>query len=130
MAANNSLLPPLGTTVTVKTSAAGVQLQFPMQGAKAQAQLTSNLRLQQLNAEGDDSDRLETSFAPGHSGFVVTSLAVGEDGKFAPGNRIVATYTYQIVNGFQLPEQVELNRESHHEVWHYKLTGCSIVTRK
>jgi hypothetical protein len=39
---------------------------------------------------------------------------------------MILTYTYQNVGGFQLPEQVAINRESHHEVWHYKLTDCNV----
>jgi hypothetical protein len=60
----------------------------------------------------------------------MTSYRLGEDGDFAPGNRIILTYTYQNVGGFQLPEQVSINRESHHEVWHYKLTSCTVQTTK
>jgi hypothetical protein len=60
----------------------------------------------------------------------MTSYSLGEDGDFRSGNRIVLTYTYQSVGGFQLPEQVSINRESHHEVWHYKLTGCTVETTK
>jgi hypothetical protein len=32
--------------------------------------------------------------------------------------------------GFQLPEQIAINRESHHENWHYKLTDCTVQTAK
>ncbi len=129
MAANNALL-PAESPVTADISSTAVQLHFTMQGAKAQALLTPDLRLQRLNAEGNDGDRLETNFMPGPNGFLLTSLAVGEDGNFTAGNRIVATYTYKAVTGFQLPAQVVLSRESHHEVWRYKLTGCSVVTSK
>ena len=56
----------------------------------------------------------------------MTSYRLGEDGDFRPGNRIILTYTYQSIGDFQLPEYVSINRcESHHEVWHYKLTGCT-----
>jgi hypothetical protein len=60
----------------------------------------------------------------------LTSLRLGEDGDFKAGNRIILTYTYQSVGGFQLPEQVAINRESHHEVWHYKLTDCNVQAGK
>lgn len=130
MAANNQLLPPAGTDVTVRTTTSGIELHFPMQNTQAQALLTPDLRLKQINAEGDDTDRLETKFSSGPNGYAVNYLAVGEDGKFAPGNRILATYTYQAVSGFQLPAQVVLNRESHREVWHYTLTGCSVSSSK
>lgn len=31
----------------------------------------------------------------------------------------------QNVDGYQLPEQVAINCESHRESWHYKLTDCT-----
>jgi len=30
----------------------------------------------------------------------------------------------------ELPEHVVVNRESHHEVWRYKLSGCIVKTSK
>ena len=130
MAANDSLLPPPGTSATAGKGTNGIHLHFAMQATQAEALLTPDLRLQQIHAEDDDTDRIETRFAPGPNGFTLTSLAVGEDGRFASGNRIIVTYDYQTVSGFQLPADVVLNRESHHETWHYKLAGCSVVTSK
>jgi hypothetical protein len=87
-----------------------------------------DMSLQSEAPKGSASDRRETDFHPGPRGFLMTSFRLGEDGDFRPGNRIILTYTYQSVGGFQLPEQVSINRESHHEVWHYKLTGCTVET--
>ena len=124
------LLPPAGTAVTAELTSPGIALHFVMQGTKAEARLSSDLRLERINAEGDEDNRLETSFEPGPQGLTLISVAVGEDGQFKPGNRIIASYTYQTVEGFRLPDKVVLNRESHREVWHYSLTGCSVVTAK
>ena len=44
--------------------------------------------------------------------------------------RLIFAYTYQTVDGIQLPEQVEVFRESHHEVWRYRLSGCTVKTSK
>jgi hypothetical protein len=43
-----------------------------------------------------------------------TSLIARHPGPDA--SRIALTYTYQSVGEFQLPEQVSINCESHHEV--------------
>jgi hypothetical protein len=51
---------------------------------------------------------------------------MGEDGNFVPGNRLIYTFTYQTVDGMQLPEHVVVTRESHHEVWRYTLTDCKV----
>jgi len=53
---------------------------------------------------------------------------MGEDGNWEPGNRLIFSYTYQTVDGVQLPEHVVVVRESHHEVWHYSLSGCTVKT--
>jgi hypothetical protein len=76
------------------------------------------------------SDHFEISFAPGPHGFLLTSWTMGEDGNWEPGHSLIYTYTYQAVNGVELPEHVTVIRESHHEVWRYKLSGCIVKTTK
>ena len=71
-----------------------------------------------------------TSFEPGPKGFLLTTLTRGEDGKLEPSNRLIYTFTYQIVDGVELPEHVAVIRESHHEVWRYTLSGCIVKTTK
>jgi hypothetical protein len=92
--------------------------------------LARDMGLQSEAAKGSASDRRETDFIAGPQGLLLTSSRQGEDGDFRPGNRVILTYTYQNVGGFQLPEQVAINRESHHEVWHYKLTDCTVQAPK
>jgi hypothetical protein len=92
--------------------------------------LARDMSLQSEGEKGSASDRRETDFRPGPQGFLLTSYRLGEDGDFRPGNRIILTYTYQNVGGFQLPEQVAINRESHHEVWHYRLADCTVQATK
>jgi hypothetical protein len=53
---------------------------------------------------------------------------MGEDGDSSVGHRLIFTYTYQTVGGLQLPEHVAVVRESHHEVWRYKLSDCHVKT--
>jgi hypothetical protein len=130
IAANNSMLPPEGTSVHVEPFALGYKLNFKVQTFDVEMMFAHNLSLQSEGEKGSVSDRRETDFRPGPQGFLMTSYTLGEDGDFRPGNRIIHTYTYQSVGGFQLPEQVSINRESHHEVWHYKLTGCKVEVAK
>jgi hypothetical protein len=129
-AGNNAILPPEGTPVHVEPSASGYKLAFKVQTFDVEMMFAHDMSLQSEAANGSVSDRLETDFRPGPQGFLMTSFRQGEDGDFRPGNRIILTYTYQSVGGFQLPEQVSINRESHHETWHYKLTGCTVETTK
>jgi hypothetical protein len=127
---NNALLPPEGTPVHVEPSASGYSLEFKIQTFDVEVWLDRNMSLQSEREMGSASDRRETDFHPGPQGFLLTSYRLGEDGDFRPGNRIILSYTYQNVGGFQLPEQVAINRESHHEVWHYKLSDCTVQPKK
>ena len=68
--------------------------------------------------------------APGQRGFLLTSWTMGEDGNSEQGLRLIFTYTYQTVDGMELPEHVAVIRESHHEVWRYMLSDCSVKTSK
>jgi len=130
VASNNAMLPPQGTPVHVEPFASGYRLEFKVQTFDVEMLFTHDMRLQSEAAKGSASDRLETDFRPGPQGFLMTSYSLGEDGDFRPGNRIILIYTYQSVGGFQLPERVSINRESHHEVWHYQLSGCTVETTK
>ena len=130
VAGNNAMLPPGSTTVHVEPSASGYKLEFKVQTFDVEMMFAHNMSLQSEAAKGSTSDRRETDFHPGPQGFLMTSYSLGEDRDFRPGNRIILTYTYQSVGGFQLPEDVSIARESHHEVWHYKLTGCTVQKTK
>lgn len=129
-AANNAMLPQEGTPVRFEPSASGYNLEFKIQTFDVEMMFARDMSLQSEGAKGSDSDRRETDFHPGPQGFLMTSYRLGEDGDFRPGNRIILSYTYQNVGGFQLPDQVAINRESHHENWHYKLTDCTVKTAK
>jgi hypothetical protein len=130
VASNNAMLPPENTPVHVEPSTSGYKLEFKVQTFDVEMMFAHDMSLQSEAAKGSAADRRETDFRPGPQGFLMTSYRLGEDGDFRSGNRIILTYTYQSVGGFQLPEQVSINRESHHEVWHYKLTGCTVETTK
>jgi hypothetical protein len=92
--------------------------------------LTPDMGLQSMAVKGSDADRQEFEFHTGPQGFLLGSWTMGEDGNFKNGNRLIFTYTYQTISGFQLPAQVVINRESHHEVWRYTLSDCIVKTSK
>jgi hypothetical protein len=129
-ASNDALLPPEGTPVHIEASASGYKLEFKIQTFDVEMLFARDMSLQSEGEKGSTSARRETDFVSGPHGFLLTSYRLGEDGDFRPGNRIILTYTYQSVGGFQLPEQVAINRESHHENWHYKLTDCTVQAAK
>ena len=129
-ASTNTILPNLAVPVSFEQSPSGYKLSFRVQTSDVEMVLAPDMRLQRAGMKANQSDHIETSFASGHHGFLLTSLTMGEDGNFEPGNRLIYTYTYQTVDDVDLPEHVAVMRESHHEVWRYKLTGCIVKTSK
>jgi hypothetical protein len=128
VASNNALLPSTGTPVHFESSTSGYKLNLKIQTYDVAMMLTHDMSLQSMAAQGSDSDRQECEFHPGPQGLVLASWTMGEDGNFKPGNRLIFNFTYQSVGGFQVPAQVVVNRESHHEMWHYTLSGCKVTT--
>ena len=129
-ASTNALLPSPATPVHFKPSSSGYKLAFKMQNFDVEMVLAPDMRLQSATAKGPQSDHFETVFALGQHGFLLTSWTMTEDGNSDPGHRLIFTYTYQTVDGVQLPEQVAVIRESHHEVWRYRLSDCIVKTSK
>jgi hypothetical protein len=125
-ASTNALLPAPATPVSFEPSSSGYKLAFKMQNFDIEMVLSPDMRLQSAIAKGPQSDHFETVFVPGQNGFLLTSWTMTEDGNSDPGHRLIFTYTYQIVDGVELPEHVVVIRESHHEVWRYKLSDCVV----
>jgi hypothetical protein len=129
-ASTNKILPDPATPVSFKQSPSGYKLEFKMQTADVEMVLAPDMRLERAAMKANQSDHFETSFTPGQHGFLLTSWTMGEDGNFEPGNRLIFSYTYQLVDGVELPEHVVVIRESHHEVWRYRLTDCVVKTNQ
>jgi hypothetical protein len=129
-ASTNVLLPAPATPVHFEPSPSGYKLVFKMENFDVEMVLAPDMRLESAMAKGPQSDHFETLFAPGQHGFQLTSWTMTEDGNSEPGHRLIFTYTYQTVDGIQLPEHVAIVRESHHEVWRYRLSGCTVKTSK
>jgi hypothetical protein len=129
-ASTNTMLPNPDTPVSFEQSSSGYKLAFKMQTSDIEMDLASDMRLQRAGLKTSPTDHYETSFAPGKHGFVLTSWTMGEDGNWEPGHRLIFSYAYQTVDGVELPERVVVNRESHHEVWRYRLSDCTVKTSK
>ena len=127
VASNNRLLPSPGTPVRFEATASTYKLELRINDFDVAMLLTRDMSLESMAAKNSEDDRQEFKFHSGPHGFLLGSWTMGEDGNFKPGNRLIFTYTYQTVDGFQIPAQVAINRESHHEVWRYTLTGCKVT---
>lgn len=126
----NMFLPSADVPVTFKRSKSGYKLTYKMQSTDVEIELDPEMRLQRGIAKSPQPTRFGASFAAGPQGFLLSGISRFEDGDSTPGHKLSFAYTYQTVDGFQLPEEVTVVRESHHEVWQYKLTGCTVKTRK
>jgi hypothetical protein len=126
----NMFLPNSDTPVSFKRSGSGYKLAYKMQNSDVEMALDSDMRVQSATLKGPQSTAFGASFVPGPQGFLLNSISRFEDGYSTPGHRLSFAYTYQTVEGIQLPEEVVVVRESHHELWQYKLVGCTVKTRK
>jgi len=129
-AGTGMFLPSPDTPVSFEQSRSGYKLTFRVQTSNVEMVLASDMRLQTATLKGPQPTGFMTSFASGPQGFLLTTLTRGEDGKLEPGNRLIYTFTYQTLDGVELPEHVAVTRESHHEVWRYRLSGCIVKTSK
>lgn len=129
-AASNMILPSPGTPVSIQQSPSGDKLTYQVRSTEVEMDLAPDMRLQRAFASSDPSDHFDVSFAPGPQGFLLTSWTMGEDGNTDEGHRLIFAYTYQTVDGVQLPQDVSVIRESHHEVWRYRLSDCTVKTSK
>jgi len=130
VASNNALLPTADTPVHFESSASGSKMQFKIKTFDVVMTLTHDMGLQTMGVKGSDNDRQEFQFHPGPQGLLLENWTMGEDGTFKSGNRLIFIYTYQVVDGFQIPAHMVVNRESHHEVWHYALSDCKVIRDK
>jgi hypothetical protein len=129
-AGTGRFLPNPDTPVSFEQSRSGYKLTFKMQTSNVEMVLAPDMRLQTATLKGPQPTGFMTSFASGPQGFLLSTLTRGEDGKLEPGNRLIYTYTYQTIDGVELPEHVAVIRESHREVWRYTLSGCIAKTTK
>lgn len=127
-ASTNAILPDPATPVHVEQSSSGYTLAYKVQTADVEMLLAPDMRLQSASVKAPQGEHFETYYVPGPQGFLLTRWTMGEDGNSGLGHSLIFTYSYQAVNGVQLPEHVAVVRESHHEVWRYTLNDCSVKT--
>ena len=126
----NMILPNPATPVSFEQSPSGYKPAFKIQTSAIEMVLAPDMRLESAALKGPQAEHFETLFAPGKQGLLLTSWTMGEDGNSDLGNRLIFAYTCQAVDGVELPEHVAVIRESHHEVWRYRLSGCIVKTSK
>jgi hypothetical protein len=122
---NNVILPGTDIPVSFKKSSLGFEMMFKKQNYEIDMVFNSDMRLERVGSKANPSDHIDALFVSGDKGFLLSTWTMGE-GEFKKGNRLIYSYTYQTVDGVTIPATVAINRESHHEMWHYALTGCTV----
>ena len=119
----NVLLPVGPTNASWEKTDTGYKLTMNGRGVAGQLLLTADMRLTSGVTQLPQPMRFTTDFKPGPNGFLLASVQTGDT--IDPGTSKVASfaYTYQTVQGFQLPFQVAVISATS-ETWHYVLADC------
>jgi hypothetical protein len=129
VASNNALLPVRDTPVHFESSTSGYKIQYKIKTFDVVMRLTRDMSLQSMGVEGPKvTARILSSFR-GRRDF---SWGRGRWARMDLINQVIALslLTYQGIDVFQIPSQMVVDRESHHEVWRYKLGDCNVKTTK
>jgi len=89
--------------------------------------LADDMRLTSFISQLPQAMRATTVFAPGPDGLLITSIKTASTTDSAQSGEAEFTYTYQTIQGFQLPSLISITQPTH-ELWQYTLTDCKVMT--
>lgn len=119
----NVLLPTGLTKSSWEKTDAGYKLTMNGSGVAAELLLTADMRLTSGVTQLPQPMRFTTDFKTGPDGFLLASVKTGDTTDPATSKVASFAYTYQTVQGFQLPVQVVVTSATS-ETWHYDLADC------
>jgi hypothetical protein len=122
----NVLLPVGSTKSSWEKTDVGYKLTMKGPGLDAQLLLTDDLRLTGGVTELPQSMRFTTVFTPGPDGFLLSSVTTGDTTDPSASKEATFAYTYQTLEGFQIPFHVTVTSASS-VTWHYALADCKAV---
>ena len=121
-----SLLPYGNTRYSFEKLESGFKLKTDGPGAPETMLLDSELRITSGVSEPPENLRFTTVYEPGPNGFLLESVQTEEKAGYSMGGAETFAYTYQTVDGFQLPSEVTVS-PSTTKPFHFVLAGCSVV---
>ena len=83
--------------------------------------LDSDLRVTSGEMQLPQPMSFTTEFKSSPQGYILSSIRTGP-----PPNDAAFAYTYQLVDGFQLPAEITVTPATTGE-WRYRLTNCKVV---
>lgn len=122
----NVILPVAPTKFSFQQSDLGYKLVMNGPGVSAILLLAQDLRVTSLVSQSPQPMRATTEFKSGPDGFLLGSVQTGTTTDPSASGDAKFAYTYQTVQGFQLPSLVTVS-PSTTEAWHYDLTDCTVM---
>jgi hypothetical protein len=123
----NVILPVGPTKFNFEQIDTGYRLTLYGSGVAATLLLASDMRLTSGVSQLPQTIRFTTEFSTGPNGFLLSSVKTGDTTDGAASKDATFTFTYQPVQGFQLPAMVTIT-PAVPETWHYALTDCKART--
>ena len=123
----NVILPVGPTKFNFQKIDPGYRLQMNGSGLEVTLLLTEDLRVTSEVSKLPQPMRATTEFSSGPDGFLLSSVKTAPTTDPNTNTEAGFAYTYQTVQGFQLPSLVTIT-PSTTEPWHYTLTDCKVMT--
>jgi hypothetical protein len=122
----NVILPVGKTQYAFEKLPSGYKLTMKGENVAGTLLLEPDLRVTSGVMQLPQPMRFSTNFEAGPQGFVLASVKTGQTTSTAAGGEATFAYTYQSVDGIQLPDMVTVTPATTGK-WHYGLTDCKVV---
>jgi hypothetical protein len=121
----NVILPDGPTHYNFEKIDSGYKVALDGAGVVATLLLAEDLRITSGVSQLPQATRFTTEFIKGTHGFLLSSLKTADTNETQ--NQVAEfSYTYQDVDGFQIPSRVMV-KPSTSEAWNYELTDCKVM---
>ena len=124
----NEILPIKPTKFTVKREDAGYKVVMAGSNVSATLTLLPDMRIANVKSELPESLHFITDFVSGPNGYLLQSVKVGPGTGDQNKSNARFDYTFQNVQGFQLPATAAVTQYASGEKWFYTLTDCKTMT--
>jgi hypothetical protein len=122
----NVVLPVGKTQYAFEKQPSGYKLTMKGENVAGTLLLEPDLRVTSGVMQLPQPMRFSTRFEAGPNGFVLASVKTGQTTATAAGGEVTFAYTYQSVDGIQIPDSVTITPATTGK-WHYRLTDCKVV---
>lgn len=122
----NVILPVGSTKYSFEKIDSGYKLVMNGAGVAGTLLLADDLRITSGVSQLPQPMRFTTEFVNGPHGFLLKSVKTGDTSDASGGGVADFSYTYQDVEGFQIPSTVRV-KPSTSEAWNYELTDCKVM---